>query len=99
MPGTSRSITYKQAYATAHIQNNLEKNPIIFEGSLSAELSVVYMASSMQPFESVMAPASLMGCLLANGDEYVRCSRCLFGGCDVRVEGCGCTMHVVSFAR
>ncbi|KAI2513964.1 hypothetical protein MHU86_348 [Fragilaria crotonensis] len=41
-----------------------------------------------------MAPASLMGCLLANGDEYVRCSRCLFGGCDVRVEGCGCTMHV-----
>lgn len=37
--------------------------------------------------------ASMFGCLLANGDEYVRCTRCSFGGCDVRVEGCGCTLH------
>jgi len=28
-----------------------------------------------------------------NGDEYVRCSRCGYGGCDVRVSGCGCTLH------
>jgi hypothetical protein len=28
-----------------------------------------------------------------NGDEYVRCNRCGFGGCDVRMGGCGCTMH------
>ena len=93
-------MTNQHTYSTAHIQKELEKNLIkIVQGSLSADLSEVSMASAMQPFESVMAPASLMGCLLANGDEYVRCSRCLFGGCDVRVEGCGCTMHVVSFER
>ena len=30
-----------------------------------------------------------------DGDEYVRCVCCGFGGCDVRVTGCGCTMHSV----
>ena len=29
------------------------------------------------------------------GDEYVRCNRCGFGGCDVRVSSCGCTLHAV----
>mmetsp|Transcript_30774 Transcript_30774/g.35095 ORF Transcript_30774/g.35095 Transcript_30774/m.35095 type:complete len:735 (-) Transcript_30774:232-2436(-) len=37
--------------------------------------------------------AAIFGCMLVNGDEYVRCTRCSFGGCDVRVEGCGCTLH------
>ena len=32
-----------------------------------------------------------------DGDEYVRCSKCGHGGCDVRVSGCGCTLHAVSF--
>lgn len=26
--------------------------------------------------------------------EYVRCVRCGFGGCDLRVSGCGCSLHV-----
>ena len=30
-----------------------------------------------------------------NGDEYVRCVRCSYGGCDLRVAGCGCTLHSV----
>eukprot|EP00934_Nitzschia_sp_Nitz4_P001292 Nitzschia sp. Nitz4//scaffold42_size132992//106422//108774//NITZ4_003417-RA/size132992-augustus-gene-0.119-mRNA-1//-1//CDS//3329551772//1292//frame0 len=38
-------------------------------------------------------PASLFGGLAMNGDEYVRCNRCGFGGCDLRVSGCGCTFH------
>lgn len=29
------------------------------------------------------------------GDEYVRCNRCGFGGCDIRVSTCGCTLHAV----
>jgi len=29
-----------------------------------------------------------------SGEEYVRCTRCGFGGCDLRVSGCGCTLHV-----
>jgi hypothetical protein len=37
------------------------------------------------------------GTIAMDGDEYVRCSRCGFGGCDVRVSGCGCTLHAVSF--
>ena len=28
-----------------------------------------------------------------NSDEYARCNRCGYGGCDVRFIGCGCTMH------
>lgn len=34
--------------------------------------------------------------LLSDGDEYVRCVKCGYGGCDVRVSGCGCTLHAVS---
>lgn len=33
--------------------------------------------------------------LATDGDEYVRCSKCGFGGCDVRVSSCGCTLHAV----
>ena len=40
--------------------------------------------------------AAVFGSIAMNGDEYVRCNRCGFGGCDVRVAGCGCTMHAVS---
>ena len=42
---------------------------------------------------------SVFGSIAMNGDEYVRCNRCGYGGCDVRVSGCGCTMHAVSFFR
>ncbi|CAB9518905.1 phosphotransferase system component [Seminavis robusta] len=31
--------------------------------------------------------------LAMNGDEYVRCLTCGYGGCDIRVSGCGCTLH------
>lgn len=40
--------------------------------------------------------AAVFGSIAMNGDEYVRCNRCGYGGCDVRVSGCGCTMHAVS---
>jgi hypothetical protein len=33
-----------------------------------------------------------------DGDEYVRCRQCSFGGCDIRVSPCGCTVHAVSEA-
>jgi hypothetical protein len=42
---------------------------------------------------SIITPADIFGNI--NGDEYVRCSRCGYGGCDVRVAGCGCTLHTV----
>lgn len=38
---------------------------------------------------------SFDGSMAMDGDEYVRCSRCGFGGCDVRVSSCGCTLHAV----
>jgi hypothetical protein len=37
----------------------------------------------------------VFGNIAMNGDEYVRCVRCLYGGCDLRVSGCGCTLHSV----
>eukprot|EP00521_Asterionellopsis_glacialis_P012416 CAMPEP_0195292554 /NCGR_PEP_ID=MMETSP0707-20130614/10038_1 /TAXON_ID=33640 /ORGANISM="Asterionellopsis glacialis, Strain CCMP134" /LENGTH=726 /DNA_ID=CAMNT_0040353043 /DNA_START=18 /DNA_END=2198 /DNA_ORIENTATION=+ len=37
--------------------------------------------------------AAAFGSIAMNGDEYVRCNRCGYGGCDVRVFGCGCTLH------
>ena len=40
--------------------------------------------------------AAVFGSIAMNGDEYVRCNHCGFGGCDIRVAGCGCTMHAVS---
>lgn len=43
--------------------------------------------------------AAVFGSIAMNGDEYVRCSRCSYGGCDVRVSGCGCTMHAVSSTK
>ena len=39
--------------------------------------------------------ATVFGSIVTNCDEYVRCTRCGFGGCDVRVVGCGCTLHAV----
>lgn len=36
------------------------------------------------------------GSIAMDGDEYVRCTRCSYGGCDLRVSGCGCTLHAVS---
>lgn len=40
--------------------------------------------------------AAVFGSIAMNGDEYVRCNRCGYGGCDVRVASCGCTLHAVS---
>jgi hypothetical protein len=38
--------------------------------------------------------ALMFGSIPMNGgDEYVRCNRCGYGGCDLRLSGCGCTMH------
>lgn len=37
--------------------------------------------------------AAVFGSIAMNGDEYVRCLACGYGGCDVRVSGCGCTLH------
>lgn len=41
-----------------------------------------------------MTSNSMFGTSLAiHGEEFSRCARCAFGGCDVKVSGCGCTFH------
>eukprot|EP00551_Chaetoceros_affinis_P011070 CAMPEP_0203664212 /NCGR_PEP_ID=MMETSP0090-20130426/1667_1 /ASSEMBLY_ACC=CAM_ASM_001088 /TAXON_ID=426623 /ORGANISM="Chaetoceros affinis, Strain CCMP159" /LENGTH=781 /DNA_ID=CAMNT_0050527375 /DNA_START=22 /DNA_END=2367 /DNA_ORIENTATION=+ len=30
-------------------------------------------------------------------DDFIRCSRCRFGGCDVKVNSCGCSFHARCF--
>ena len=47
-------------------------------------------------FGSIPSAAAAFGSIVMDGDEYVRCTKCGFGGCDVRVSICGCTMHAVS---
>lgn len=55
------------------------------------------MASTMGGFDMSFCniPAAF-GSIAMDGDEYVRCNRCGYGGCDLRVSGCGCTLHSVS---
>ena len=43
-------------------------------------------------------PSAAFASITMDGDEYVRCSKCGYGGCDVRISGCGCTLHSVSAA-
>jgi len=38
-------------------------------------------------------PPAAFASITMDGDEYVRCSKCGYGGCDVRISGCGCTLH------
>eukprot|EP00537_Pseudo-nitzschia_pungens_P002866 CAMPEP_0172367172 /NCGR_PEP_ID=MMETSP1060-20121228/19420_1 /TAXON_ID=37318 /ORGANISM="Pseudo-nitzschia pungens, Strain cf. cingulata" /LENGTH=714 /DNA_ID=CAMNT_0013091311 /DNA_START=142 /DNA_END=2286 /DNA_ORIENTATION=- len=38
-------------------------------------------------------PSALFGNTVINSDDYARCARCGYGGCDVRFQGCGCAMH------
>ena len=40
-------------------------------------------------------PSNVFG-NIAVGDELVRCLGCGFGGCDIRISGCGCCVHAVS---
>ena len=56
------------------------------------------MASSLGTFDLGLGniPQAAFSSLAMDGDEYVRCAKCGFGGCDVRVSGCGCTVHAVS---
>lgn len=39
------------------------------------------------------AAVGFNGVVGVHGDEYVRCGVCSFGGCDLRIVGCGCTLH------
>ena len=55
------------------------------------------MASIGAGFDMGLGPAAFAS-ISMDGDEYVRCTRCGYGGCDVRVSGCGCTLHAVSFS-
>jgi len=48
-------------------------------------------------FDGIPSDAvAAFGSITMSGDEYVRCSRCSYGGCDIRVSSCGCTVHAVS---
>ena len=61
------------------------------EGNIMASLDALDEGISLNP-SSMFSPNIAM-----SGDEYVRCNRCGFGGCDIRVAGCGCRFHAVSY--
>jgi hypothetical protein len=49
---------------------------------------------------SALSIPAVFGSILMDGDEYVRCRHCGYGGCDLRIQ-CdnGCTCHAVGFVR
>ena len=57
------------------------------------------MASSVGGFDDMsFLPTeayAVVGSSTMDGDEYVRCSKCDYGGCDLRISPCGCTLHAV----
>lgn len=64
-------------------QKNVTFGTLCFEMAAVLDSALGSIITSTDAFGSI------------NGDEYVRCSRCGYGGCDVRVVGCGCTLHAV----
>lgn len=42
------------------------------------------------------SPQPQQSTMLTEVDDYVRCARCRFGGCDVKATACGCAWHAVS---
>jgi hypothetical protein len=65
--------------------------PSTMESTLAGGVGLDMMAFSV--------PAAF-GSILMDGDEYVRCRHCGYGGCDLRIQ-CenGCTCHAVGFVR
>ena len=61
------------------------------EGNIMASLDALDVDIAINP--STMFSTNIA----MNGDEYVRCSRCGFSGCDISVAGCGCRFHAVSY--
>jgi hypothetical protein len=57
------------------------------------------MAIDFGGLNSTPSSASVFGSIAMNGDENVRCTKCGYGGCDVRVAGCSCTLHAVSWVK
>ena len=64
-----------------------------------ATLDATFELSDLGSIPTNVTAHHVFGSIAMNGDEYVRCKRCGYGGCDVRVSGCGCTMHAVSFSN
>jgi hypothetical protein len=82
---------------TAHetkiiIIKKYSKNLVWWQSSAMASLG---FDLSFGALSSNVAEA-FVGSISMDGDEYVRCTKCGYGGCDVRVTGCGCTLHAVS---
>jgi hypothetical protein len=63
---------------------------------LIPHFSLEKMESPFAPFSGgdFLPPATTSGGMA--DDSSPPCSRCGFGGCDLRVAGCGCLLHTVS---
>lgn len=44
-------------------------------------------------YDDLLIAAGVFSGISVNGDEYVRCGACGYAGCDLRIVGCGCTLH------
>jgi hypothetical protein len=96
------SVTEKQCRITASFRNENKHNLSLRHSSdpgRHAHTRKIYflkMASPFVPFSGgdFLPPAPTSGGVADDGPPP--CSRCGFGGCDLRVAGCGCLLHTVS---
>ena len=90
------SIEHLSFYCTWCSNKNLRKKRLSHKIN-AIRFSMACMTALDLSGDTGIPSASLVfGSAAMNGDEYVRCAKCGFGGCDVRVSGCGCTLHAVS---
>ncbi len=50
-------------------------------------------AALFNPAMNSVSTMNLASNVTSNSDEYTRCARCAYGGCDVRFMSCGCAFH------
>ncbi len=70
------------------MMSSLDTLDIDIGGGITSNPGVLFGTPQMNP-----AMNTTMNMASNSSDEYTRCSRCGYGGCDVRFSACGCAFH------
>jgi hypothetical protein len=95
--GDDSSAPIKGSRLISHLLSIFRLFSFCSKTLLSSSNSMATMGGFDMGFGNIPSNAvAAFGSIAMDGDEYVRCTRCSYGGCDVRVSLCGCTLHAVS---
>lgn len=73
------------------MMTSLDTLDIDIGGGITSNPAVLFGANPMNP--AINTSMTLASNATSNSDEYTRCARCGYGGCDVRFLACGCAFH------